>query len=368
MKTIPNHQSSFHALLILFISLFLYSEVALAFNTDFSGRVNRVIRYADNSEESGVQILDNSTSETRLKLHISQEEDDFKLGAALKVRLQGNDSQSYDVNGGSGSSNSENLDVTHALMYAKAGWGTFSAGRGNHADRGATRADLSGTEIALNNDHRLSSGIRLYEGMSFSGFTLGQFTDNYDGDRGSRIQYNSPTQNGFTGKISFAPDKEINTWALGAKYDTNFGSTKLQLRAGYNHVNGDGSSVDDSTQLGLSGSVLWPNGISFTGGYGKKDIENTSPSFDRSSMGYYGKIGYRFNDTTTLAIDVGSNEDAAFDGSESTFFGLGKQKQFTVADCEGQAFFGYRHYEFDTPSSVSPDDVDVISAGLQIIF
>ncbi|MDF1643357.1 MAG: porin [Pseudomonadales bacterium] len=368
MNIIRNKQLSFRSLLIIFITLFLYSEVLLAFNTNFSGRVNRVFRYADNSEESGTQILDNSTSETRFKLHISQEEDDLKVGAALKVRLEGYDSESYDVNGGSGSSNSENLDVTHALMYAKSGWGTFSFGRGNHADRGATRADFSGTELALNNDHRLSSGIRLFEGMTYSGFTLGQFTDNYDGDRGSRIQYNTPTVNGFTGKISYAPDKELNTWALGANYDTNFGSTKLQLRAGYNHVNGDGSSVDDSTQFGISGSFLLPNGMSFTGGYGKKDIENTSPSFDRESTGYYGKIGYLVNNTTTLAIDLGSNDDAAFDGSESTFFGLGKQKQFTVADCEGQAFFGYRRYQFDTPASVSPDDVDVLYAGLQIEF
>lgn len=368
MNTISNIHLSFRSLLVVFISLLFYGEIALAFNTEFSGGINRVIRYADNGEESGTQILDNSTSETRLKLHLFQEEDDLKLGAAIKVRLQGSDSQSYDVNGGSGSSQSEQLDVTHALMYAKGGWGTFAYGRGNHADRGATRADLSGTDKALGNDHRLSTNIRLYENMSFSGFTLGQFADNYDGERGSGIKYISPNQAGFTGKISYAPDGQVNTLALGGIYNTNFDDIQFRLGVGYNHVNGDGSSVDDSTQFGLSASARWPSGLSLTGAYGTKDIENSNPSFDRSSMGYYGKLGFKYNNSTTLAIDIGSNEDAAFDGSESTFFGLGKQKDFTVAGCEGQAYFGYRHYEFDTNSSTAPDDVDVISTGLRIIF
>lgn len=355
---------------------FTGADVAQALDWKFGGQVNRMVRYADNGDKSDFQHVDNSASQTRLRVKgMEGYGTDRGWGFKWETGITSNLSEFQDIEQSGNDSQAEFL-TRQAKLFYWGPWGKLSWGQQNGAGRGAGRRDLSGTNDAQNNDTRRVSAVRFRDSTGFSSNDVGWVFRGveYEGERDDMLRYDSPTFANFKASLSWGNDDEqeyaikyraVSRAISGRDRDpldviSSFfgGGTQADVAVAYIR-NGDSSTIGDSDyRIVTSGSVLWTNGINVTLAWGQQEPDDPNAS---NNHAWYSKLGYRVG-PNRFSVDYGQSagvDDQDFAGSnlEGTRWGAGYERDFDPY----LLYAGYEQYGFDRKATGQPDPDDVRS-------
>ncbi|MBI5136156.1 MAG: hypothetical protein HZA24_02345 [Nitrospirae bacterium] len=355
---------------------------AQAIETTIGGQVNRMIRLADNGDKSDIQHLDNSADQTRVGIHgHGMMDDTIKAGFDWETGITSNLSEFADIEQVGNDSNTE-FQIRVAQVWAeRPEFGRVSLGQGDGAARRAGRADLSGTEQALNNDFRRYHSVRFRDSGGFFVGDVSSVFHAYEGLRDDRVRYDSPARAGWSAAASWGNDDEaelaLRFAGLARRMEDAYDSsssfpagTRVEGAVGYSRNLGQGTSLPDiDYQLDTSWSVLLTNGMNGTAAYGRQKLQGGAQDTNHA---WYLKLGYKAG-RHAFAVDYGQSTDNADPLSPSnpvdgTHYGLGWQmdlNRYNTAIYAGVRVFQMERSVTGVPD---PDDVRGLHTGIRVTF
>jgi hypothetical protein len=252
-------------------------------------------------------------------------------------------------------------------------WGRVSLGKGGSASRGSDRADLSGTDLIMNNDNRRNASLDfMSEGPNPNAVGIyRQVFRMYEGDRSqNRARYDSPVWGGFKFAVSNA---NTDRYAIGAAW-ANAEESDLQIRvaAGYTALDSfnGGTLANSFDQMqSISASVLLAGGFNFTAGYGSAN--NTVPGGvpgTEDPSNWQLKFGYTLNDIAVAIRYVDASDVQGRSGDDGSSVMIGAQ---WVANERLDVYGGYEVAKFDVGSgggTVPAENLDILTVGLKMSF
>jgi hypothetical protein len=332
-----------------------------------SGHVNRVITYADNGFTSGITHNTNAFSQSRVRW-IGNGKINDDLSVQTYIEMGNNTSMSN--SGGQGTDDRGDVngnaltDRFIEIRLTSKSLGKLYIGQGSTATDGTSEVDLSGTGIiSLNGLGELVGGSEPIRNSTTGAIvtTVANVFNNFDGDsRLNRLRYDTPTFAGFGLAASHGNGDRS---AIALRYGGDIGGVKVKAAVGYTGQ-GLNSGTHDERYNG-SASILFPFGLSLTGGAAHRAARATSVDGDW----WYGKIGYKFKGfelgETRLYADYSRNDDIQADNDEATYIGVGVVQ--IVEPLGAEVYLNYRNFDLDRPGTAT-DDVDTVSVGMRVSF
>lgn len=350
-----------------------------------SGQVNRVVGNYSNGAQTRFTSADNDVSGSRFRvLGAAKLNDEFSAGTRIEIATKNNSTGDTEVN--TKEQSSTGLSIRWVDFSLKSNTvGTFYLGKGSMPSDESTEADLSKTYVATgaSGPEQLATGIKFVNNTT--GLNTGpQIGDVYSGMPGlrrlDRVRYDTPSFYGFSLGTGYATG---GGWDAALKYAADIDGTKVQgalayaRRNGPAAISGGGTNYDNAyKQVDGSLSVRIPLGLSLTGGFGNRKVQQTGRK--RAKM-WYGKLGYdhKFFDigTTAFSIDYGQTTDLGNNAANTTTSGLyGKAKTYSFAFVQHLDDYGIelyatvRRFKFDASNGTNFRPITMYLAGGRLKF
>jgi hypothetical protein len=365
-----------------------WADAAQAVDWKISGHINRMVRFADDGDKSDIQHLDNSNSQTRIRIKGLEGYGDTGWGFKWETGITSNLSEFASLEQSTSDSQSEFM-TRLAYIWYYAPWGKASMGQGYGAAWKTGQRDLSGTYDAQANDSRLWGSINFHDMVGTSSNTAGGLFRGigYGGEREDRVRYDSPSFGGFKLSASWGNDDEqeyavkyraVSRDTSGREWDPEgpvsslLGAAQMDLALGYTRNTddtpvGSGGMGDSKSKIATSGSVLWNNGLNLTLAWGQQDPLNAT---DPTNHAWYSKVGYR---TGKNAFSVNYGESVGVPDLDFGGFKLnGRQWGFAYArDMDPYTVYaGAEQVDLErkVPGQPDPDSMRSVVAGVRVDF
>ena len=299
---------------------------AQAVDFAISGHVNRALVVVDNDAGTDAQVLNNTSSSTRIRWTGSSEMmDGTSVGIQVEYQEIGNGS----------------LGLRHANVSYGGEFGKVTIGQGSEAGDGSAYSDPSGV---------FGIGHGQEKGSSMIG---GYFGSLDAGTRTNMIRYDTPAIGPVSAALSVGNNDRISgKLALG----TEFGGTSFSAQVAALQQPGDpatfGASFGASMASGLTVSGAWAQAESM-------GANATDPSYFQSS------IGYKFGDSA-IAASWYSSEDFNTEGSEGTAIGVGVNHNLPKVGA--QVYVAVQNYDVDHGDDRMDETDTVFVVGTRVKF
>ena len=331
------------------------------------GLVNREVNLAADGHKGKAFFSDNDYNPSRVRLEGEGViNPDVTVNAHIEVGIGPNNSEEV-------SQTDEDPGTFTDERYVEAyvdskRFGRVWLGKGSNSADGTAESDASlvGGPIMGASVGDPSGGLLFHRGGSYTGTSVDDAYNDFDGDRDNRIRYDTPVFGG----VQFSASGSANQkWDLAVGYGTNFGDndgitsgdfTTLAQAAIYNPNNHGTSYIAD----GSISTKHDPSGISVTLSAGTEQ-ENGSDPWD-----VYGKLGW---DTqffvlgkTGFGVDYSYGENISGSGDKSWSVGgavVQEIKGYGI-DLYGQL----RYYSVDLADAGNPDGITALTLGTQVKF
>ncbi len=333
------------------------------------GMVTRALLFADDGDRHHLFQIDGGVENSRLGwIAEGQLNADIIAGAHVEMDIPL-----------SNAAGDVNLTDTEQTDDATATWGIriqevsathrrfgkLSLGQGDTASTDRVAIDLSGSDLAVgNNPADMAGGIQFYNRTTGARtVTIGDVIDKVDGiDKDDRIRYDLPPFKGFNLALSHTNNGAVD---VGGGYAVEMGSLEMETAAFFANISG--SSADEETLWGGSGSIKHKSGFSLTVTGAVKEQKTVG----RDDPHYiWGKVGYSAGLTdigeTHFGVSYGQYNDFSQNGDEATSLGFA-----IVQDLEpigSNLWLLVRNHELDQAGNDSFDDVFIVSAGTLFNF
>ncbi|WP_045834552.1 porin [Hyphomicrobium sp. 99] len=393
-----------------------------------SGFVNEALLGWDDGRERNAYVVTNETAQDRVRF-LGQAEitKGWTAGYLLELGLRGAREDRVNQNG-PGSDNG--VSVRHSAWYlAGKEYGKVWVGQTSDAADGITEINLANTNhFAYSNSWGNTFGdggsgffVRQKNG-TLSSVKYGQFVapgaqqaNPGEGHRFNVVKYESPTIAGFTASASWGED---DIWNVALRYAGEYSGFKLAGGVAYtqsndvttpDHVSGVQRGVGDTSEIGLSGSILHvETGLYASGAYGRlhdagldnlygRDVDEETnfwtlqagierkflPIGKTTIFGEYYQLDRGAGFTTSSSTSVSSrlNVSSLFtsgtwyaDNSQIRGWSIGLNQNLSeVVDL----YIDYKHVQLDVTgvnatgtatAKANLDDIQFITAGAQIKF
>lgn len=390
-----------------------------------SGFVNEAVLFWDDGRERNAYVVTNETAQDRVRfLGQAQISKDWSAGYLLELGLRGAREDRVNQNDPDGGSSANGVSVRHSAWYlSNKDYGKVWVGQTSDAADGITEINLANTNhFAYTNswgntfgDQNSGFFVRRKDG-TLSTVHWGAFVAQGaqqaapgEGHRFNVAKYESPTIAGFTASAAWGED---DYWNVALRYLGEFSGFRLAGGVAYtqsndfttpDHVSAVGRGAGDTSEVGLSGSILHvETGLYASGAWGRlhdagldrlygSDVdEDTSfwtiqagierkffPIGKTTIFGEYFQLdrGAGFSGTNALSVaslfDGASSADPGFRVSNSQIQGWSiglNQNLNEVVD----VYLDYKHVDLDVSAingdKANLDAVQFFTAGAQIKF
>jgi predicted porin len=325
------------------------------------GQINKALLIFDDGVSSDAFVADNDQSGSRIGF-IGKAS--FKPGwtAGYNMELDIQDSATNRVSQNDDEGDANEIKIRQNYVYIESDrFGRISLGQQSVATDGIAEIVL-GNSLTDSKDIFQAFKVKLRNGND-SGFNVGQFVDNLDGDRDDVIRYDSPSIYGFIVSASWG-DNDLADIAL--RFKKEFGTIRVAAGIGYTW---DSTTEGEDKEL-LNGSFSLmhvPTGLYVSVAGGTVTFENAN--VDDGSY-YYAQLGIEKRvmpyGSTTVYGDYGHYEnislDAALNGLEADRWGFGVVQKFDAAALE--VYANVRIYSFDGSGGANTADFEDFSTVL----
>jgi hypothetical protein len=254
-----------------------------------SGFVNEAVLGWDDGRQSNAYVVTNETAQDRVRfLGQAQISKDWSAGYLLELGLR---SAREDRANQNGPGIDNGVSVRHSAWYlSNKDYGKVWVGETSDAADGITEINLANTNhFAYTNSWGNTFGdqgkgffIRRRDGV-LSNNTWGQFVAQGaqqaapgEGHRFNEVKYETPTISGFTASAAWGAD---DFWNIALRYAGEFSGFRLAGGIAYtesndistpNYVSAVARGVGDTSEVGLSGSILHvETGLYASGAWGR---------------------------------------------------------------------------------------------------
>lgn len=256
------------------------------------------------------------------------------------------------------------------FRYRTARYGTFYLGQGSMASDGIGDRSLAGTGLATPVSIGDTAGSFVFRTSTgaLSGVTIRSAFATYDGGRGGRIRYDTPSFAGFSLRLAYGRDvldilglpANDDFYDIALAYaDTLDNGIEIEAGLGYQVLTRTGARNPKDT-FG-SFTMALPSGFNFTFTAGER---NTAGSY------YFTKLGYKADfwsvGETALSVDYYSSSDQVTAGDHAELWGIGITQDFDAINLE--AYFGYRAYSYSDATPVTYQDANSFVLGTRWRF
>ncbi|MCC7017486.1 MAG: porin [Rhodospirillales bacterium] len=352
-------------------------------NLKIYGQVNRAVMWGDDGNNDRTFIVDNGVSTTRFGfIATAPVNADLTFGAQIETEIASNRSESVSVS--SNAHTSTTLDngqgqttFSERVMEVTADhkrFGKLSLGQGGEAADGIAEHNLTGAVNVVGMLAYTAHGVgfRIYDTAAKVPIatTLGQVAGYFDAGRDDRVRYDSP--------------KFFNTWLTGSftsggrsgaaiRHDAKYGQFKVVGGVGYNNHSSLNTTVEDEISGSLA--VLHDSGLNAFFSAGTRNNKTIAGSTRRDAEYMGGGVGYIAKifgvGPTAFAADwintENINASATSAGEfEATRWGIGVEQTFS--DIGASAYLGYSNYDLSLPAPISADDINIVIAGMRVVF
>ncbi|MGN6671389.1 MAG: hypothetical protein ACTHJ4_07635 [Candidatus Nucleicultricaceae bacterium] len=283
------------------------------------GHVNRAMLYGDNGYDRELKHVDNNVSSTRLGVKAEANVSEaLTVGGNILLEYLSDSSHNTDL---LQAQSSQDLLIRHRILEAYISskiYGKLALGRGDTATSRIMDLDLSGTNVAQEGLEipAVAGGIRygwaptvnVPGGAPQRSTTLSisqTHSELFVSERLNRVLYESPSFNGFVLSIAHINQKRFD---MALRYAAEFKKIQLIAAGGWYHDpdpvgapasspgnfgNVAGANLTGVDRFGGSMAVLFPNGISFNGGYTVQKNKVWTDVSRKDSVSWGGKAGYQ---------------------------------------------------------------------------
>jgi hypothetical protein len=330
-----------------------------------TGQINQAVNLVDDGDDADFYFVDNDVSGTRFAIEATAPVGETTLGGLLEIGVSPNNSYSV-------SQESETADDAFTVRRADISarhprYGRLALGRGSMALDDVAEYDLS-----------LVAGSIMYAGVAdpvggmlftdADGLTetaVGDAFFDFDGDRRSRIRYDTPVVRGLQASAAIGSE---NTWDVAATLGGDYGDwTGVPLgpvtalaAVGVGDPGVEGVKLRYAASL----SLLHETGLGVTLSGGGEDRDDGDAPYS-----LYGKLSY---DTeffafgpTGFGLDVSYAANVADDGDEGQSIGFAALQRIDPAnlDLYGQI----RWFTLDREGA-DLDDILAVTLGARFFF
>ncbi|KUJ82141.1 porin [Ruegeria profundi] len=331
------------------------------------GQFDPVIVSVDDGEETETRLLDNDMSNSRVGLRLMQPygSNEFMFRFETGLGLPSTATANQD---GTNTEGWSREDIRHVDFSLEGGYGKFSAGQGSMASDGAAETDLSYVGTALYSFTNDENGAFFYRGSDgiLSDITVGDSADNFDGARRGRIRYDTPDLNGFSASIAYGQNilsssDDDDYYDIAISYGNTFANgVEFAASVAYAVRDFDDSSGERKDTI-ASGSVLLPNGLSFTAALGTRD-DSAEGASDPDY--WYTKLAYEGDwipwGKTGIGIDYFDGSDFDSEGSSTKSWGIAVVQRIDSINTD--AYLKYRNHDFDDTVDFDRNEAWVLGA------
>lgn len=331
------------------------------------GQFDPVIVSVDDGEETETRLLDNDMSNSRVGLRLMQPygSNEFMFRFETGLGLPSTATANQD---GTNTEGWSREDIRHVDFSLEGGYGKFSAGQGSMASDGAAETDLSYVGTALYSFTNDENGAFFYRGSDgiLSDITVGDSADNFDGARRGRIRYDTPDFNGFSASIAYGQNilsssDDDDYYDIAISYGNTFANgVEFAASVAYAVRDFDDSSGERKDTI-ASGSVLLPNGLSFTAALGTRD-DSAEGASDPDY--WYTKLAYEGDwipwGKTGVGIDYFDGSDFDSEGSSTKSWGIAVVQRIDSINTD--AYLKYRNHDFDDTVDFDKNEAWVLGA------
>jgi hypothetical protein len=333
----------------------------------FSGQVNPALNIVDDGKSTEVMIVDNDTSNSRLRFDVDAPFGESGVGATFEIAVSPNNS--YAVSQIDKSEDAE-FDVRRAeVAFRDDRWGRVVFGKGSVAADDVAEYDLSlvAGPIMYSGVADIVGGVLFTDGTDYTDITVGNAFFNFDPGRSDRIRYDTPMFGPVQGSVSWDTDDQ---WAAAVTLGGDYGNWSgwevgdFTVLAAAGAYGGDSADID-YTYLGSASFLHNPTGISltFSGGRSKSDTGD-------DPYNLYAKLGYDSEiwpiGPTGFGIDYTYGKNLTGDGDEGTSWGLAAVQKIESIDIE--LYSQLRYYDLDTSAYSGVESIVVGTLGTRFRF
>jgi len=354
-------------------------------NLKIYGQVNRAMMWGDDGKNERLFVVDNAVSTTRIGfLATAPVTADIQLGAQIETEIASNTSNSVSV--GTDTSTSANLDnnqgqtvFTERLMEVTINhkrFGKLSLGQGSEASDGIAEHNLNSAPnvVGMLSYVTTGSNFRLVNKATNNNVstTLGALANYIDQGRDDRVRYDTPKFFDTTLAASYTSGGETG---VAIRHDRKYGQFRVQAGIGYANTNGTSTTVDD--EVSGSVSVLHNSGVNAFFSTGARNHKRATQGAVKPKdfeyvgvgVGYIAKI-FGVGPTAFAADYIKAdnlNRSTTSAGEfKSKRWGVGVEQTF--ADYGASAYLGYSNYDNNLGASTSTEDVNIVVAGMRVLF
>lgn len=354
-------------------------------NLKIYGQVNRAMMWGDDGKNERLFVVDNSVSTTRIGfIATAPVTADIDLGAQIETEIASNASNSVTV--GSDTSTSANLDnnqgqtvFTERLMEVTINhkrFGKLSLGQGSEASDGIAEHNLNSAPnvVGMLSYVAMGSNFRLVNKATNNNVstTLGALANYIDQGRDDRVRYDSPKFFDTTLAASYTSGGETG---VAIRHDRKYGQFRVQAGIGYANTNGTSTTVDD--EVSGSVSVLHDSGVNAFFSTGTRNHKPTTQGAVKPKdfeyvgvgVGYIAKIfgvGPTAFGVDYIKADNLNRSTTSAGEFKNKRWGVGVEQTF--ADYGASAYLGYSNYDNNLGASTSTEDVNIVVAGMRVLF
>jgi predicted porin len=337
---------------------------------DVAGQVNPAVNIAGDGDDTKVYFVDNDSTASRIRFAgVTAFERGPDVGTTLEVGFSPNNS--FDVSQDNEVA-SDFISVRRAEFWVlDERFGRFMLGRGSAAADNIAEFDLSlvGAPIMLSGVSFFAGGLQFTDGDDLTGVTIADAFFNFDGDRQSRVRYDTPTFGPLQLSVSAGADQRLDAAVtFGADFDhwTSYEGGGITTLGGV--AVSDPSDDDTDYRVAGSWSALHnASGLSATFSAGLDGGTSGGTPYN-----LYGKLGWDARlveiGATGFGVDYTWTENVSGDvaGDAGQSVGIAAVQVFQDYGIEGYTQF--RWFSVDNEEGPSFEDVLIGTAGTRVRF
>src|SRR5262245_12458450 len=188
---------------------------------DVAGQVNPALNVAGDGKSTRAYYVDNDTSVSRIRFAgVATFAEGPRVGTTLEVGFSPNNSSDVSQND---QTPGDLISVRRAELWVRDDrFGRVMFGRGSAAADDTAEFDLTrvGGPIMMSDVRDIAAGLDFTTGHALTGIAIGDAFNNFDGNRQSRIRYDTPMFEGFQLSVSAGADQNYDAAiTFGGDYD-----------------------------------------------------------------------------------------------------------------------------------------------------
>jgi hypothetical protein len=316
--------------------------VAQALDVSVSGRVNRIVRFADNGAGSDVQHL-NGPSASRFTFAAEGEVmEGLIFGANQDIGWRSNASASVETD----DPGPKHDDFRRSYLYFGGDFGTVTMGHATEAGNGAMWAPYNGAWAGVEYSPDSNSAIALVTtNEDETSYTVASFFPSVNNGISNVLRYDSPSIGPLSFSISTQKDGDTDhSWSFGAGLSHDVSGTAVAANLVYRE-----------DVFGIAGGLEFAQGTSVNAGWGTDDSSNQ----DYEDL--YVQLGHSWGNMS-VALQYRTTDNAS--DMEGRSIGLGANYSLGSGV---DLFAGFNNYSFDA-SGPDLEDVNSFHIGSQVTF